>query len=75
MRGVSITRPLLMTLAITYVPVAAADQHEQHAGRALLPEPAVVHFVSSCQQVVAKDFDRAVALLHFFWFSAAITSP
>ena len=57
MKGVSIVRPLLLTLAITYVPAAAADQHEQHAGRAPSPEPAAVHFVSSCQQVVAKDFD------------------
>jgi hypothetical protein len=31
-----------------------------------------VHFATSCNAAVAKDFDRAVAMLHSFWFSAAI---
>ncbi|MGB5247502.1 MAG: hypothetical protein WBN34_13205 [Woeseia sp.] len=31
-----------------------------------------VHFATTCDQAVAEDFDRAVALLHSFWFSAAI---
>jgi hypothetical protein len=31
-----------------------------------------VHFVTSCQPSVEKTFDRGVALLHSFWFSAAI---
>ena len=31
-----------------------------------------VHFDTSCSKDVAADFDRGVALLHSFWFSAAI---
>ena len=31
-----------------------------------------VHFASSCSRDVAQEFDRGVALLHSFWFSAAI---
>lgn len=31
-----------------------------------------VHFATTCSQAVTEDFDRAVALLHSFWFSAAI---
>ena len=33
-----------------------------------------VHFETSCAPAVQKDFDRGVALLHSFWFSAAIRS-
>jgi hypothetical protein len=33
-----------------------------------------VHFDSSCAAAVKKDFDHGVALLHSFWFSAAIQS-
>jgi hypothetical protein len=31
-----------------------------------------VHFANSCSTAVAQEFDRGVALLHSFWFSAAI---
>jgi hypothetical protein len=31
-----------------------------------------VHFATSCSTAVAQEFDRGVALLHSFWFSAAI---
>ena len=31
-----------------------------------------VHFTNSCSKAVAGEFDRAVAMLHSFWFSAAI---
>ena len=31
-----------------------------------------VHFTTSCRPAVAPAFDRGVALLHSFWFSAAI---
>jgi hypothetical protein len=34
----------------------------------------VVHFGTSCAPAVQKEFDRGVALLHSFWFSAAIES-
>jgi hypothetical protein len=46
-------------------------QHEEHAG-ATPEQLGTVHFVTSCDTSVEKDFDRGVALLHSFWFSAAI---
>jgi tetratricopeptide (TPR) repeat protein len=48
-----------------------ADQHQHEHGSA--PERlGTVHFENSCAPAVRGDFDRAVALLHSFWFSAAI---
>src|SRR5207247_10469344 len=29
-----------------------------------------VHFATSCSATVQQDFERAVAMLHSFWFSA-----
>lgn len=53
------------------LPGPAAAQHEQHGGAA--PERlGTVHFATSCSPSVAQEFDRGVALLHSFWFSAAI---
>jgi hypothetical protein len=48
--------------------VAAQEQHE-HAPTGRL---GTVHFVTSCGTAVSKDFDRGIAMLHSFWFSAAI---
>jgi hypothetical protein len=49
----------------------AAQQHEGHSGAE--PEKlGKVHFATSCHPKTAADFDRAVALLHSFWFSASI---
>ena len=31
-----------------------------------------VHFETTCEEAVAPTFDRGVALLHSFWFRAAI---
>ena len=43
----------------------------EHAGRP--PERlGTVHFETSCAPAAAQTFDRAVALLHSFWFRAAI---
>ena len=62
---------VLLTLAVADADAAAMPQHEQHAGGASKTAGSV-HFATSCQPAVANDFDRAVALLHSFWFSAAI---
>jgi tetratricopeptide repeat protein len=48
---------------------AAQDQHE-HGGPA--DRLGTVHFATSCRPAVAPLFDRGVAQLHSFWFSAAI---
>jgi hypothetical protein len=51
---------------------AVAEQHEVHAGGS--PDQvgsASVNFETSCTPAVAADFNRAVALLHSFWFAEA----
>ena len=49
-----------------------AGQHDQHGG--LSPDKigsASVNFQTSCDAAVKDDFNRAVALLHSFWFAEA----
>lgn len=45
------------------------DQHDHGSPTGRL---GTVHFANSCSTAVAQEFDRGVALLHSFWFSAAI---
>ncbi len=61
---------ILLTL-VTFgaAPGAAQEQHDHGAPTGRL---GTVHFVTSCNTAVSKDFDRGVAMLHSFWFSAAI---
>ncbi|MGH9146385.1 MAG: hypothetical protein ACRD1Q_06725, partial [Vicinamibacterales bacterium] len=62
--------PVLLTLvAFGAASGAAQEQHDHSAPSGRL---GTVHFVTSCNTTVSKDFDRAVAMLHSFWFSAAI---
>jgi hypothetical protein len=56
--------------AALLAPAAAPAQHEH--GGATPERLGKVHFETSCSESVEKEFDRAIALLHSFWFSAAI---
>jgi hypothetical protein len=49
--------------------VRAQHQHEPSSVPQRLGD---VHFATSCATDVTADFDRGIALLHSFWFSAAI---
>jgi hypothetical protein len=60
-----------MAVAVT---VMAGQQPAQHDHSAATEALGVVHFATSCAPAVQKEFDRGVALLHSFWFSAAIES-
>lgn len=55
-------------------PMAVAQEadHASHGGPA--EGLGKVHFETTCSAAVREDFDRSVALLHSFWFSAAIES-
>ncbi len=53
---------------------AAARAQVQHDHGAPAGRIGAVHFETSCATAVQKEFDRGVALLHSFWFSAAIES-
>src|SRR5437660_692093 len=53
----------LATLLLGWVPVVAALDAEKLG---------TVHFPVSCAPVVHSDFERAVALLHSFWYEEAL---
>jgi hypothetical protein len=64
------------TIAATVVVLAlgtsgfAQDQH--HHGGAETERLGTVHFETSCKPETRAEFDRAVALLHSFWFTASL---
>ncbi len=61
---------LIALFAASMCSASAAGQHE-HSGKA--PERlGTVHFATSCNASAQSHFDRGVALLHSFWFKAAI---
>jgi hypothetical protein len=59
-------------LTVLLAGAPAFAQHEHPDGGHPPDRLGKVHFATSCSPSVEKDFDRAVALLHSFWFSAAI---
>jgi hypothetical protein len=63
---------VLATWAIAIAIAAQAQQQEQHSAAA--PEEGFgrVHMDISCRAEVAADFDRALALLHNFWYARAL---
>jgi hypothetical protein len=58
--------------ALTLATVPAFAQHEHPSDGTPPDRLGTVHFATSCSPAVEKDFDRSVALLHSFWFSASI---
>lgn len=63
-----------LALALSNVTGILASQQEQHSHeQGAAPERlGKVHFGTSCSTAVGQEFDRGVALLHSFWFSAGI---
>ncbi len=59
-----------LTASLASVPAFA--QHDHPEGGTPPDQLGTVHFVNSCSPGVEKDFDRAIAMLHSFWFSASI---
>ena len=59
--------PLVLAVVLPLASLGAQDQHEHPAGRL-----GAVQFATSCSPEVQQELDRGVALLHSFWFSAAI---
>jgi hypothetical protein len=71
MRNLSV----LVILVSLLVPAPARAQHETHgAAPADNVGSASVNFQTSCTATQRADFNRAVALLHSFWFAEAITA-
>jgi hypothetical protein len=61
----------ILTVALFATPAPSAWQ-AQHDHGSPTGRLGTVHFANSCSKAVAQEFDRGVALLHSFWFSAAI---
>src|SRR5207244_9046662 len=64
-----------LTLSSSKGELLAQDRHDQHGA---MPPDAIgsasVKFETSCAAAVKDDFNKAVALLHSFWFPEAIKS-
>ena len=64
---------LTAALAVPQAPAAPALQHQHESGQP--PEQlGAVTFESSCEASVQPDLNRAVALLHSFWFGASASA-
>ena len=65
----------LAILACVLVPAAAFAQHEGHGAAAADKVGSTsVNFQTSCAPAQRADFNRAVTLLHSFWFAEAIST-
>ena len=65
-RRLAVALPLALAAATA---PGAAQEHDHPAGDA--GAVGMVTFPTSCAPAVAHDFERAVAMLHSFWFQAA----
>ncbi len=63
-----------LTLAVTFslisLPVRADDEHS-HSHFGDMEQVGTVHFPTSCSPSVQPQFERAVAMLHSFWYEEA----
>jgi hypothetical protein len=64
------TRAAVTIAFVAHAAAAFGQQHPQHHAQ---PSARLgkVHFETSCAAAVRDDFDRAVAMLHSFWYDAA----
>ena len=66
-------KPLILAIMIAVLPATLLPQFENHE-RALAPSEEGLgraHMQTSCMPAVSIDFDRALALLHNFWYRRA----
>ena len=63
------TTPLVLALALSLSPSLLAAQHDHHGASETL---GTVSFPTSCAPAVQPAMNRAVAMLHSFWFDRAI---
>ena len=64
--------PVLLLLLCMAGRGAGSAQDHQHGASGSPQRVGNVTFATSCSPAVQQDFNRGVALLHSFWFSAAI---
>src|SRR5215467_10448873 len=67
-------KPLILAIFIAAaLPVTLLPQHEGHEHSSAVSEEGLgrAHMQTSCSPAVSIDFDRALALLHNFWYARA----
>jgi hypothetical protein len=69
-RGPSALACSLGLLLLSASPVASQEHEHGRAGTAF----GDVHFPTSCTPAAQQQFDRAVAILHSFWYEEAVTA-
>ena len=62
-------KTLIAAILLVFIAARGMTQEQQHGSDERLGQ---VHFATSCNERAQSDFNRAVALLHSFQFSAAI---
>jgi hypothetical protein len=65
-------RFLLLATSALAVAIPAQDKHLQHPDSGPDEGFGQVHMNISCPLAVAAEFDRALALLHNFWYVRAL---
>src|SRR5690349_13087985 len=68
----AVTMGFALLLAVS-APASAQQQHDHAAAGADVGSDSV-SFLTSCAPALRQDFNRAVALLHSFWFAQAIAA-
>ena len=67
-------KPLILYMLVAAaLPATLLAQHEGHEHSSAVSEEGLgrAHMQTSCSPVVSVDFDRALALLHNFWYARA----
>jgi tetratricopeptide (TPR) repeat protein len=73
MRHPAILLVIALALGLAFgIPGAQAQGYQHPAGSSSAEQLGTVHFATSCRPDVQAAFDRAVALLHSFWYGAAV---
>ena len=69
----SLTKSLLLVSLTAFLFVSPLEAHEEDTtpGKSSNEVLGKVHFVTSCSPAVERSFNRAVALLHSFWYAEA----
>src|SRR6516225_456662 len=71
----SCLKPLILAIFVAAAfPSILLSQHESHEPRSAISEEGLgrAHMETSCSPAVSVDFDRALALLHNFWYVRAL---
>src|SRR5690349_4291297 len=64
--------PRALAAALLLVPLVTTAEEEDHAGHKARENVGKVHFAISCSPAAQEHFDRAVAMLHSFFYPETV---